>query len=246
MQTPNKKTPLSKCLDLGAYAARMCQKFPANATLQDIAAKLGAATTALDGAQLNYIKTVQAILPARVDVKYENFRSDRRIRLTQQRVEQADGVKGGQLDSLVFPDGSTKIIRLLGQSQVNAMIALEGRLDSVKDLWPDALTEMKEIGQCRADYQAAIDGRTAAGQSAAAKRAVRDVAKDVWLTVYIESQHRVEAEYPRDSTMQDLFFDDVRTPSTAAEADSSEPEPPDATAPADPGAPPAPPAPVTP
>ncbi len=63
MQTPNKKTPVSKCLDLGAYTARMCQKFPANATLQDIAAKLGAATAALDGAQLDDAKQVQEILP---------------------------------------------------------------------------------------------------------------------------------------------------------------------------------------
>lgn len=237
MQTPNTKTSVSKCLELGAYTPRMCEKFPTNATLKDVALKLSAATKVLDDAQTDYAKAVQAILPTRVDVKYENFRSDRRIRLTQQRVEQADGVKSGKLGALVFPEGSSKIIRMLGQSQVDAMIALEGRLDALKTIWPDSVTETQEIGACHKAYQAAINGRTLAGQAAAALRAVRDVAKDSWLTVYIESQHRVEVEYPRDTTMQELFFDEVRTPSAAADADTSEPAPLDPSLPLDPKSP---------
>ena len=232
MQKPTKKTPVSKCLDLSTFTVRMLGKYPANAVLTALAAKLGAAAAGLDSAQTSHTAAVKAILPTRVDVKFENFTSDRRVRLTQQKVEMADAKKSGPIATVAFPDGSTPITRLQGESQVAEMTNLVGRLAALASLWPEAEAESQAIGQCRDQYDLAIEGRTQAGKAADDLRAKRDVAKEIFLTTYAEVASRVEAEFPRDTTMQDLFFDDVRTPSTAAEAeaeaeaDDSEPDAP--------------------
>jgi hypothetical protein len=169
---------------------------------------------------------VKAILPTRVDVKYENFVSDRRIRATQQKAELADGKKGGAIATHAFPEGSAPIVRLVGLSQVEQMVNLEGRLMALAPLWPDAPAEAKAIGQHHVDYKKAIDGRTNAGQVATNLRAVRDVAKEHFLTTYAEITSRVSAEFPRDTPMQDIFFDDVRGRSAAEQADDSAAETP--------------------
>ena len=106
MQTPTGRTPVSKCLELAAYSARMLIKFPAHAGLALFAAQMQTAAQALSDAQTAYADAVRAILPTRVDVKYENFVSDRRIRLTQQKAEMADGKKGGAIAKQGFPEGS--------------------------------------------------------------------------------------------------------------------------------------------
>lgn len=231
MQTPTNKTSVSKCIDLAAYAGRMLGKFPANAVLASLATKMAAIAQPLSAAQTSYEAGVKAILLTRVDVKYANLVSDRRIRLVQQNAEIADGKPNGSIEASAFPEGSAPITRLVGASQVKAMVDLEGRLAPLAKLWPASQTEMAAIAEQRADYDAAVKGREAAGQTARKLKAARDVARDAFVTEYTEIIHRVEAEFPRDKAMQDLFFDDVRTASTTAEADgnvdpSPEPAPP--------------------
>jgi hypothetical protein len=226
MQTPTNKTPVSKCLDLAAYSVRLLVKFPANQALAPLAEKMQSAGQVLQRAQTNYADAVKAILPTRVDVKYENFVSDRRIRLTQQKAEMADGKKGGVIATQAFPEGSAPIVRLVGESQVNEMSLLAGRLAALAPLWPEAPAESQAISQLRDSYKTAVEGRHSAGQNAKNIRAIRDVAKESFLTAYAEITKRVGAEFPRDTVMQDLFFDDVRARSTAAQADEPEAEPP--------------------
>lgn len=222
MQSPTSNTPVSKCLDLAAYSARMLGKFPGNAVLAGLASKMSAGAAELSAAQSAYEMAVRDILPARVDVKYENHVSDRRVRTTQQKAEMADGKRGGSIASSVFPEGSAPITRLVGQSQVEAMKNLEGRLDAAKALWSDAAAEKADIGDAREKYEKAIQGRAAAGQKSRDLRAVRNAAKEKFVTTYAEVMSRVEAEFPRDKVMQDLFFDEVRTRSALATADDGE------------------------
>lgn len=219
MQNPTTKTPVTKCLDLAAYSGRMLGKFPDTPALAPLAVKMAAAAKGLEDSQAAYAASVTAILPTRVDVKYENFVSDRRVRITQQKAEMADGKKNGAIASQAFPDGSAPIIRLVGMSQVDQMVALEGRLAALAPLWSDAAAEAKVIGQFRSAYKKAVDGRTKAGQAATNLRAVRDVAKEAFLTTYDEITSRVSAEFPRDTQMQDIFFDDARANSAAQQAD---------------------------
>jgi hypothetical protein len=225
MQTPTARTPVSKCLDLAGYSTRMLSKFPGTPALAPLAAKMQSAAQVLSAAQTAYADAVKAVLPARVDVKYENFVSDRRIRLTQQKAEIADGKKGGAIAAQGFPEGSSPIVRLVGPSQVKAMSDLAGRLEALVAVWPEAADEAQAIAQFRDSYDAAIKARTHAGQLSTNLRAARDVAKETFLTAYSEITSRVSAEFPRDTTMQDLFFDDARARSTAAQADDPEAEP---------------------
>jgi hypothetical protein len=225
MQTPTAKTPVSKCLDLAAYSTRMLAKFPGTPALAPLAAKMQSAAQALSTGQTAYADAVKAILPARVDVKYENFVSDRRIRLTQQKAEMADGKKSGTRVTQAFPEGSSPIVRLVGLSQVKAMSDLAGRLAALAAVWPEASAEAQAITQFRDDYDTAIKARDNAGQTSTNLRAMRDAAKESFITVYAEITSRVAAEFPRDTAMQDLFFDDARARSTAAQADDPEAEP---------------------
>lgn len=78
MQLPTTKTPVSKCLDLAGYSTRMLARFPANPALAPLGAKMASVAQALSSAQTAYADAVKAILATRVDVKYENFVSDRR------------------------------------------------------------------------------------------------------------------------------------------------------------------------
>jgi hypothetical protein len=228
MQAPTMNTPVSKCLELATYSIRMLGKFSTNAVLTALASEMAIVKDKLANTQQVYEAAVFDILPSRVDVKYENYASDRRIRLTQQKSEIVDGKKGGRIAKLVFPDGSAPITRLLGESQIQRMIDLEGLLASVEDFWSDAASEKADIAQHRIRYKAAIDLRTAAGQTSRAKRALRNAAKEAFITKYVEIISRVEAEFPRDKQMQDLFFDDVRTKSALVQADEdNETESPD-------------------
>jgi len=112
--------------------------------------------------------------------------------------------------------------RLVGDSQVKAMADLEGRLASAENLWPEAAGEKADVAQHREAYAAALKHRGDVGQSARNKRALRDAAKEAFITKYAEIASRVEAEFPRDSAMQDLFFDEVRAKSALAEADEDD------------------------
>ena len=60
------------------------------------------------------------------------------------------------------------------------------------------------------------------GQNVRNNRALRNATKEVFITKYAELASRVAAEFPRDSVMQDLFFDEVRAKFALAEADGAE------------------------
>jgi hypothetical protein len=226
MQGVSMKVPVSKCLDLATYSIRMFGKFKDNAALTALVADMKVAAGELAAAQNKYEEAVEAILPTRVDVKYENIMSDRRIRLTQQKAEIADGKRGGKIVASVLPDGSQPVTRLQGESQVKAMKDLEGRLDAAKAIWPEAEAEKVDIKKYRESYAAALEGRSAAAQKARDLRAQREASKERFATKYTEIQARVEAEFPRDKVMQDLFFDEVRTNSALEEADDGAEEEP--------------------
>jgi hypothetical protein len=200
----------------------MFGKFPDNNTLGEIAADLLVVKTDLAITQANYEAAVRDIISNRVDVKYENLMSDRRIRLTQQKAEIIDGKKEGPLGKALFPDGSNAITRLQGDSQVDAMTDLEGRLTANAPQWSDAESERVDVHNHREKYALALKGRRTAGQKTRDLRALRNAAKERFVTKYTQAQSRVEAEFPRDKVMQDLFFDEVRTKSASEEADGDE------------------------
>jgi hypothetical protein len=223
-QSPRSTTPVSKCIDLATYSARMLGKFHSNAVLVGLAARMEAAGEALDAAQSVYVNAVKAILLTRVDVKYEDHVSDQRIRALLMKAQLADGKRGGPIAAQLLPSGSSEIIRRLGRSQVQEMVNLEGRLSAVLPMWPDAAGELADITAHRATYAAALDGREQARQVARDLRAARNVQKELFVTTYTEIVSLVAAQFPRDKAAQDLFFDELKSRSVARSADEGDDE----------------------
>jgi hypothetical protein len=187
----------------------MLGNFPQNPTLTSLAATLEAATAALASAQNDYVAAVMALIARRVAVRFADFASDRVVRSVQRQAENADDKKNGKIASALFPNGVTPIVRPVGQTQVNEMRSLEGRLDAAEGSWPDALTHKAKVTAEREKYEATLDERKAAMATVADLRAKRDAAKEDFLDIYAATAGRVKAEFPRDRDMQDLFFDKI-------------------------------------
>ena len=227
MQTPTMKTPVSRCIELATYASRMMSKFTANAVLAQLAARMQGAGESLAASQATYQVAVLVILPTRVDVKYADLMGDRCVRRVQTRAELADGKKGGPIAAAVLPDGAASIARLKGASQVQRMLELEADIDAAAPIWPEAPAVRADVAQHRTEYDLALQGRRAARLAARSQRALRDAEKQRFLATYEEIARTVQAQFPRDREMQDLFFDAVKRPSASESADSPDEEMPE-------------------
>lgn len=233
MQLPTTKTPVSKCVALGRYAAAMLGKFTNKPVLLSLAASMTAATDPLEAAQGAYATSVLALILPRVGVRFNDYSSDNVVRALLRQAEMFDNKKGGPTSSFLFSEGITPIIRPVGQTQVDAMEKLEGKLDALAS-WPEAAAEKAKLTTAREAYATALKDRNTAMLASAGSRAKRDMAKEDFLDVYATVAAKVKAEFPRDRAMQDLFFDKVTSAVVADEDDDEN----DATPPA----PPAPPA----
>lgn len=217
MQTPNSKTPIPRCLALAHYAAWMLGKFASNSDLVALSQQMTAAADALEAASTAYEDSKRAIIRARVDVKYADFLSDSEVQNLLRRAELADGKSGGPIYRVLAPDGKTPLIKPFGQSQVDVLEDLKGRIEAATPLWADAPKELGTVQKIQTDYSTAITTRTTAWNTAKKLRVARNVAKDQFVTAYVHITLEVKQLFPRDPRMQDLFFDEV-------EKDQNEPE----------------------
>lgn len=222
MQTPTKKTPVSKCINLARFAETMFAKFPQNPALASLTITLATARESLAKTQTVYAEAISEIVHTRAEVRFADYVADKGVRSTIRAAEQTDGRKNGKIVSMVAPQGMTPIIKPVGATQVKAMHDLEGRLEAAASTWDDALSARAEIADLRKNYEAALEQRRAAGQKASNARAARDAAKEDFLDVYAEITARVKAEFPRDRPMQDIFFDSVWDDAASAEAADDE------------------------
>ena len=209
MQLPNAKTPIARCEHLSLYTQRMLQKFPNEAGLAGLDVSLGAATQALMGAQGAYRDAVKALIFIRVDVKFADFDGDRGLRTGYRVAEIADGGVKGRIVGHIYPNGSSPITRLVGQSQVEEMKNVEGRYASLTATWTDAASEGAKIAALRQQYEGALGARKDGMQTAANRRADRDVTREDFLDAFAKVGARVREVFPRDRKMQDMFFDTV-------------------------------------
>ena len=166
MQTPSSKTPPDKCIRLAFFAQRMLGKYPQNLILVGAADKIKMATEALDTAQKAYMQAVLDIIFARVDLKVADVEADREVSNLQRRAILADGEANGPIEKAVFPEGSAAIIKGFGQSEIDALISLEGRLHAQIINWSDAAKEEATIADFRDKYEQALATRTAAKKKA--------------------------------------------------------------------------------
>ncbi|MDC3960077.1 hypothetical protein [Polyangium jinanense] len=203
---PNAKTPIDKCEHKSLHTRTMLTKFQDVPALDGLAAKLEAATSLLLATQDAYNARVKALIVVRVEVKFTDLLADRAVRLSLKRAEIEDGKPGGKIVSMLFPSGSTPIIKPVGSTQVQEMRALEGRYAEVGGMYPAAVDEAQKITTLRIRYEQALDARRMGMESAAQARAARNLAKEEFLDVFAEVANRIKAAFPRDKATQDLFF----------------------------------------
>jgi len=209
MENPTIKTPIPRCSQLGRYAARMLGKVTQNPPLAPHAQKMSAITATLDKESQTYEQSKLLIIDARVDVKLIDLTTDNAIQSFLRRVEVADDKAGGPLFKVVAPEGKTALVKPFGQKQLDVLIDLVGTLNALAATWPPAAQESASFEGLAKDYKAALDYRDSAWQSARNLRVARNLAKQAFITGYLEISFSVKALYPQDKKMQDLFFDEV-------------------------------------
>jgi len=220
MIMPNRDTPVPRCLELALYTEHMLGKFPDNPRLVVLSARMREGSGVLEAAHLAHENEYRVLERTRIDVDFENYLSDARVRRTRKLVELEDGHAGGRIASQVFFAGSLDMSRIQGDRQIDAMRTLEMRLRNVQDLWPGAAAELAEIVMHRSRYGAALDAREACKRRIVQLRLARDAAKERFLRLYAEIASLVQAEFPRDRKTQELFFRDAYERRPAATPDN--------------------------
>ncbi|MEO5728240.1 MAG: hypothetical protein ABI134_13255 [Byssovorax sp.] len=193
---------------------------------------MSAISATLEKENQAYEQSKLVIIDARVDVKFIDLTTDAEIQNHLRRVEIADNKAGGPLFKNVAPEGKTALVKPFGQKQLDALNDLVGRLNALAPTWPAAAQESATIDGLAKSYKAALDSRDNAWQSARNLRIARNLAKQAFITGYLEISFGVKALYPQDKKMQDLFFDEVENEVEKDLGEEPEPE----AAPAAPGA----------
>ncbi len=225
MITPNQKTSIARCQELGLYTEHMLGKFPDNPRLGALVPRMHAGNDTLEAMELAFRAELRALMRLRIDVDFENYRSDLRVRRTRKAVEMHDDRRGGRIAAQVLPDGSLDFSRIQGAKQIEAMRSLEARLAAAQDIWPEALTELGDIIVHRMRYGAAVAARDEGLRRVQDLRLQRNAAKERFLHLYAEIASLVAAEFPRDRTTQELFFLDAYESSGRSSEDDQDGEP---------------------
>lgn len=229
MIMPDMKTPVSRCRELAMHTEQMLAKFADYPRLVALVPRIRAVDLTLGEIDQAYAVEQRALTRLRIDLRYENYLSDRRVRRTRKAVEMHDGRRGGRIAAQILPDGSLDFSRIQGAKQIDAMRSLEARLTSVLDIWPEAGSELGDIATHRMRYTTALAARDEGLRRVKDLNTARRAAKERFLQVYAEIVSLVAAEFPRDRETQALFFIDARKRSGAPYEDGEGDELPDDT-----------------
>ena len=228
MQLPDRDTPVTRCETLAYFTGAALQRY---AILfepgPDIVTQLNASATLLDDStralmstQANYRTAVLQCIAPRVEVKLVDLKADNEVRSGKRAADDA----GKDIAFAIYPEGITPIIRPIGQSEVDGLRALEGRILAMASRWPGATASHARITHVRTQYETAIANRTSAMNVAAAKRALRNAAKEDYLDAFSKVANTVKLLFPRDRVVQDTFFDEVRS-EAGSDREEVEPKP---------------------
>jgi hypothetical protein len=187
------KTPVQTCLAAASYTAGMMRKHGAShPVLLELAQRLTGVRGELAQAERTVEDAEEALLAARIDVKFEDYASDEYLGSLQSRAQIADGHKGGRLSTTLFPDGVNDITRRQGPAQVKRMRDLASRLEQVTS-WPEAPAQRDALLARRTSYEEALAARDAADRRRKDARTARDAVKMRFLDVYAELAGRIQA-----------------------------------------------------
>lgn len=222
MQPPQSNTPIDRCRNLAAYTQAAVTRYVAlfspgpevAAQLQAVADTLGRASGALGTAQDGYRAAVLALIGPRVEVKLVDLLADETVRSVKRAADEAG------VSDMVFKNGVTPIVRPVGQTEVDELRALEGRIQAAS-AWAQRTAAGTRIQGVRTQYEAALGRRKEAMTAAGSARAVRDQAREDFLDVYASAAASIKGVFPRDRARQDVFFDVIRAADVADDEEST-------------------------
>lgn len=226
MQLPTRNTPITRCETAGAFTQGALRRYTSvfettpeqTARLESLADTVAAATAMLVEAQNAYRAAVLRLVPLRLMVRLVDLRSDEHVR----NLKRATDTAGKEISAVVFPKGVTPIVRPVGRTQVDALRAVEGRLAAAAK-WQARDTELPRLVAVREQYEAALTSRKEAMVATAALRAQRDAVKEDFLDAFAAVAGAVREVFPRDQRRQDVFFDALRSRSSADPEEPDEP-----------------------
>jgi hypothetical protein len=222
MIMPNMQTSFSRCQEMALHTEQMLGKFPDNPRLAELVPRIRAGGTGLEETDRAYTAELRVLMRLRIDVNFENYLSDRRVRRLRKLIEMHDGRRGGRIAAAVMPNGSLDFSRIQGAKQIEAMRSLEARLAAAQDIWPEAATELADIEAHRVRHASAIAARDEGLRRVKDLLTARRAAKERFLQVYAEIVSLIAAEFPRDREAQDLFFLDARDRSARPSEDEGD------------------------
>ena len=85
MIMPDMHTAVSRCQDLALHTEQMLAKFADNPRLTALIPRIRGGSLGLEDADRAYASELRALMRLRIDVHYENYVSDRRVRRTRKQ-----------------------------------------------------------------------------------------------------------------------------------------------------------------
>ncbi len=127
---PTMNTPIARCEEKSLHTQAMLSRFADVPALNGLGTLLATATNTLLARQAELQQKTKTLILLRVEVTWCDRSADQLVRAGIKRAEIADGKPGGRITTTLFPNGSTPIIKPVGTTQVNEMVALAGRYES--------------------------------------------------------------------------------------------------------------------
>lgn len=230
MQLPTRTTPITRCETASAFTQGALRRYSdiftaadeVSAQLESLAETLEGATAALIEAQASYRAKVVGLVALRFEVKLMDLRADDMVRT----VKRAADNHSRAVSAAVFPKGITPIVKPIGQTQVDKLRDLEGRIAAASK-WAERQQALDQVVAVRERYETALTQRKEGMIAAAAERALRDAAKEDFLDTFAVLAGAVRQIFPRDRVRQDVFFDTLRSRSTPQNPDTTDSDEPD-------------------
>jgi hypothetical protein len=210
-------------LDLGRYhLAALAQSEETKA----LASAFQARQSTLRTATAARVEAEQSMTELRVGVSFAENGLERAIRQVALLAHTVDNnATSGPAYKALFPEGLDPELRPIGQSQVDAAVALRDRLDSQPAAANVKAQAMDAFDKALAAFKSALAARAAGEANVDQARAVEKGAREGFASAYDANMGAIRQLFPRDRVQQNLYFDDVGGSRSSAGDDNDNPGP---------------------
>lgn len=162
------------------------------------------------------VKAEEAMLPARVQYRFAEYRNDKTIKGLNHAAAAHDGNRTGPTVRSLFPNGATEVVIVSGPTQLAATDALINRFQASNEAGVVKLREewMPKVKTVRDELALSLAAREAAYNVLSVARANEEAAKRDHETAVERLLGEVRAATAGDKALQDAIFPSVSDAST--------------------------------